>query len=243
MSWTIPDITLNSGNKIPILAFGTAAPFFGTDCSQYISQALRAGIRHFDTAQLYSNQESVGKALHQWEGNRQDVYITAKWGLEGDVENDPKSALEETLRLMETDYVDMFLMHSPITLSSLSMKKAWAMMEQLKDQGKCKDIGVSNFGSLDIKRLSEAWKVVPAMNQIEYSPYNSHDSRSIAAVQICKDHGIAISGFGCLQPLSLKNEPHPLLSVLAEVSERLNLNEGQILLKWAQQSIGGPVVT
>nr|XP_018266362.1 uncharacterized protein I303_00337 [Kwoniella dejecticola CBS 10117]OBR88520.1 hypothetical protein I303_00337 [Kwoniella dejecticola CBS 10117] len=101
------------------------------------------------------------------------------------------------------------------TLSGLTLTEAWAQMEHLRAEGKCKDIGVSNCASLDIRELSKNWNVVPAVNQIELSPHNAHAPRSIACRRI----------------------------FLGELSEKLDLTEGQILFKWAQQTMDGPVVT
>ncbi|WVW81474.1 hypothetical protein I302_103468 [Kwoniella bestiolae CBS 10118] len=236
-------VTLNSGNKVPILAFGTAAPFLGKDCSNAILQALRAGFWHIDTAQLYGNQEYVGKALSLWEGKREEVYITAKWGLDGGEKNDPRKALEETLSKMGVEYIDMFLMHSPITISPLSIAEAWSIMETLQEEGKCIDIGISNFGATDIRELCKTWKVIPAINQIEFSPYNAHDPLSKACVKACEEHGIAVSGFGCLQPLSLSDPPLPLNPILHKLCGEKGSTPGQVLLRWAQQEMSGTVVT
>ncbi|WVQ64584.1 uncharacterized protein L199_002751 [Kwoniella botswanensis] len=236
-------IIVNSGNKIPVLAFGTAAPHLGKDCSKTVLLALRKGIRHIDTAQLYCNEEYVGKALKMWGGDREEVYITAKWGCQGDALNDPRKALEDSLRNLKLDYVDMFLMHSPITIKPYTIAEAWRIMEALQAEGKCVDIGVSNFGHLDILELSKSWKVVPAVNQIEFSPYNAHDPRCKSAIEICQENDIVIFRFGCLQPLSLHDPPLPLNPVIQRIAEENALTVGQVLLKWAMHEMEGPVVT
>ncbi|WWC97289.1 hypothetical protein V866_004168 [Kwoniella sp. B9012] len=137
----------------------------------------------------------------------------------------------------------MFLMHSPITIKPYTIAEAWRLMEALQAEGKCVDIGVSNFGHLDILELSKSWKVVPAINQIEFSPYNAHDPRCRSAIEICQEYDIVISGFGCLQPLSLYDPPLPLNPVIQRIAEENALTVGQVLLKWATQEMKGLVVT
>ncbi|WVF66341.1 hypothetical protein IAT40_001081 [Kwoniella sp. CBS 6097] len=259
----VPRARLNSGALVPALAFGTATRHRQKPCTEYVLVALKAGFRHIDTAELYNNQSSVGDALAQWDGKREDVYITTKWGkLDRSLPNDPRAALQEALKQMKIDYVDLYLIHDSANIHPYTLAEAWGLMEQLQSEGLCKDIGVSNFGARDLDELSESWKVVPAMNQIELSPHCAHDPRTQAIIAKCKQHQITLMPFSALTPIWVKSdkgynpftetpgegpdktmEERPLDPILEKIGKARGMSESQVLLAWSWQVFGGPIAT
>ncbi|OCF44301.1 hypothetical protein I317_01919 [Kwoniella heveanensis CBS 569] len=258
----VPCVKLNSGTLVPALAFGTATRHWQKPCAQHILAALKAGFRHIDTAELYNNQLSVGEALAQWEGGkREDIYITTKWGkLDKTVPNDPRAALLGALKEMNIEYVDLYLIHDPADTQPHTPTEAWAIMEQLRSEGLCKDIGVSNFGAKQLEQLSESWKIVPAVNQIELSPHCAHDPRTQAIISTCKAHNIALMPFSALTPIWVKPdegynpfsetpgvgyevEARPLDLALERIGRNKRMTESQVLLAWSWQMFRGPIAT
>ncbi|OCF44300.1 hypothetical protein I317_01918 [Kwoniella heveanensis CBS 569] len=254
MSLGLPQIQLNSGNSIPALAFGTATVHWGEPCAPHILSGLEAGFRHIDTAESYGNQASVGEALTLWQrqgGKREDVCITTKWGKrDPTAQNDPRQALLDALQEDTQPY---------------SLQAAWSIMENLKQEGLCKDIGLSNFGASDIATLSQSWTFVPAVNQFELSPHCAHDPRTRAIVDICAKHHItpmAYSSLGPLRPPRARfpddpgaprstcpissgfEEGQPLRPLLHRIgSQRGGMTETQVLLAWTWQVFRGCIVT
>jgi diketogulonate reductase-like aldo/keto reductase len=158
----------NSPHKIPQLGFGVYQSPPET-CVKSCLTALKAGYRHIDTAQYYANEEQVGKALKESGLKREEVYLTTKILSPGnDVDSTYKSVLESVEKLSGKDgYVDLFLIHSP-NAGPEKRKLMWLALEKAKEEGKAREIGVSNYGIghiEEIKKIGKVWP--PAVNQIE----------------------------------------------------------------------------
>jgi diketogulonate reductase-like aldo/keto reductase len=158
----------NSSHKIPQLGFGVYQSPPET-CVKSCLAALKAGYRHIDTAQYYANEEQVGQALKESGLKREEVYLTTKILSPGeDVDSTYKSVLESVEKLSGKDgYVDLFLIHSP-NAGPEKRKLMWLALEKAKQEGKAREIGVSNYGIghiEEIKKIGKVWP--PAINQIE----------------------------------------------------------------------------
>lgn len=163
-----PVIELNDGHSIPQLGLGV----WQADDQQVIvavEAALAAGYRSIDTASIYHNEEGVGKALQQSDVPREELFITTKLWNDCHGETAPQRALEESLKKLNLDYVDLYLIHWPLPQQDKYVA-TWKALIKLRDQGLTKSIGVSNFHAEHLQKLLDATGVLPAVNQIELHP-------------------------------------------------------------------------
>ncbi|XP_052187026.1 NADPH-dependent aldo-keto reductase, chloroplastic-like [Diospyros lotus] len=205
-------VLLNSGTTIPIMGFGTFSSMNDRkETKQAVHMALQMGYRHFDTARIYGSEPAVGEALteaiHGQMIDREDTFLTSKlWSSD---HHDPLSALNQTLKKLGMEYVDMYLVHWPVKLkpwatyavpkeddfeSGLGLETTWAAMEKCLDMGLCRSIGVSNFSSNKIQHLLDFASVPPALNQVEMHP----TWRQRKLIEVCGDHNIHVSAYSPL---------------------------------------------
>ena len=157
------NIPLNDGTNVPWLGFGSGTALWQQDAAEQVSNAIKAGFRHIDTAQMYANEESVGAGIVASGVARSQLFISTKLDKlpHGQTVRD---ALKESLRKLQTNYVDLFLVHMPKDHADL--QKTWKEMEALKAEGLAKSIGVSNFQVKHLEVLLDGAKVVPSLNQV-----------------------------------------------------------------------------
>src|SRR5947207_9140517 len=152
---TIPSIELNDGHSIPQLGFGV----FQIDPEQTaeaVAYALKVGYRHIDTAEMYRNERGVAEGIRAAGIDRGDVYITSKLNNGAHEPDDARAAFQRTLSELQTDYVDLFLIHWPLpTLYDGDFVSTWNVLEELKREGRARSIGVSNFETDHLQRLME----------------------------------------------------------------------------------------
>lgn len=179
-----PTVTLNDGNKYPVVGFGMSASYesdkhkltrstgtgsalYQKDAADLVVSALESGFVSLDTAEVYANTQSVGDALKQWGGKREDVYILTKWGKSqpGSDVNEPRKVLEGLLKELGTDYVDLYLIHFP-KVTDRPLADTWKVFEQIKRDGLARSIGVSNFAAEKIEELAKTWEIPAAVNQM-----------------------------------------------------------------------------
>ena len=159
-------ITLNDGNKIPVIGFGVF--MIPNDGGTYkaVKEALEIGYRHIDTATAYFNEEEVGKAIIDSGIPREDIFITSKLWLSHYGYERAKLGIERSLKKLGLNYIDLYLIHQPYG----DVVGAWKAMEEAKLEGKIKSIGVSNMTPKIWKTFVPLFKTVPAVNQIEFNP-------------------------------------------------------------------------
>ena len=158
-------IILNDGHSIPQLGFGVWQIRSGRRCEAAVLAALEAGYRHIDTAAAYDNEESVGAAMRASRIRRESIFVTTK--LFNDDHADPERALDASLRRLNLDYVDLYLIHFPVP----ERRRSWRALEALQAQGKARSIGVSNFTIRHLTELLAGTDTLPAVNQVEFHPY------------------------------------------------------------------------
>ncbi|KAJ7632798.1 NADP-dependent oxidoreductase domain-containing protein [Roridomyces roridus] len=253
MSKTAPLIKLNDGTLCPAIGFGTGTALYGQDCAASVTQAINAGFTHLDGAQVYNNEEHLGAgikaAMAEKSLARDDLYIVTK--LKPKV-NDVEGALVESLRKLEVDYVNLYLIHAPPRpFDRDALRNLWTAMEVVKSKGLARSIGVSNFTVKDLEAIltpdAEAGfepKVVPSVNQIEFHPYVWKEAEPI--VEFCLQKGIKPESYGGLVPLQRVTGGH-VEKVLPAIAERyknsgIHIEPAQILEKWILQK-GAIVVT
>lgn len=208
--------TLNNGVQIPAIGFGTWQVADGEEGYSSCLTALKAGYRHIDTAFAYGNEKSVARALKDSGLARKEVFLTTK--LPADVKSyeGAREHFELSLKNLDTDYIDLYLIHAPWPWSDVGSEcaegniAAWRAMIDIYNEGKLRAIGVSNFHVKDIKAIVEATGFVPAVNQIRYFIGNTQDE----ITDYCKENGILIEAYSPLATGALVE--HSELSALAE---------------------------
>jgi diketogulonate reductase-like aldo/keto reductase len=160
--------TLNDGVQVPWYAFGTGTAFFHQDASKGVEMALNNGVTHLDGAQMYGNESSMGRGIKLAGKPRSEVYVVTKvspWMRPTDTIT---GLLKESLAKLNMDYVDLYLIHTPVQFRKRAggLKSAWKEMEEIQRAGLAKSIGVSNFTVSDLKEILDGHTVVPAVNQV-----------------------------------------------------------------------------
>lgn len=163
----IMSITLNDGTKIPSLGFGTGTALYAKDAEDTVRQAIQTGVVHLDGAQMYNNEESLGAGIVSSGKPRSSLYITTKLNVipAGQTVRD---TLVESLKKLQTEYVDLFLVHFPNNHET-PLPEIWAQFEEIQKEGLAKSIGVSNFRVKDFEEILPTAKVIPAVNQVSAS--------------------------------------------------------------------------
>ncbi|MBI2578357.1 MAG: aldo/keto reductase [Candidatus Aenigmarchaeota archaeon] len=212
----IPSVVLNSGAKMPQLGLGTW-DLRGSECVRAVRDALDAGYRHVDTASLYGNEKEVGLAVKKSGVPRKDLFITSKiWNDEHD---DPEAALEASLKRLGTDYVDLYLIHWPVP----ERNETWRAFEGFLKDKRCRSVGVSNFTVRHLKELLNKRNVVPAVNQIEFSPFLYQKD----ILQFCNESKIRLVASSPLtHGRKLKH------AVIAALAKKYSKTPAQIVLRW-----------
>ncbi|KAG9003291.1 hypothetical protein FRB94_003237 [Tulasnella sp. JGI-2019a] len=228
-------IELNDGRKIPSIAFGTGSALFRRDAVQYVVQAIYTGLSHIDTAQQYENESSTGTALKETGVARNDVWITTKYHSPGGT--GPRSALLESLKKLGVKFVDLYLIHHPSSVSDIP--RTWSEMEDTVKEGLTKSIGVSNFTVEHLELLMKHTRITPAVNQINFSPYQLH--KMLPVLKYCQKHGIFIEAYGSLAPIT-KQSGGPVDVPVKKAAERLKATPAQVLFLWVRQK-GCVIVT
>jgi 2,5-diketo-D-gluconate reductase A len=212
----IPAAKLPGGGSMPLLGFGTWQ-IKGAQCYDAVRKALDVGYRHLDTATVYRNEEEVGRALADSGLPREEVFVTTKVPPSA---RDPRGTLEDSLRRLGTDFVDLWLIHW--TEGGGVHEELWQALLDAQQAGEARDVGVSNYSMDQIDRLVDATGRQPAVNQIEWAPtlYDEEVAR------LHEQRGILLEGYSALKNTDL-DDP-----VLREVAEAHGVTTAQVLLRW-----------
>jgi len=185
-------VTFNNGYKMPQLGLGTFLVESGEVAYNTVKYALEVGYRHIDTAQMYKNEASVGRAIKDSKIPRKDIYITTKQGRTGDIHY-MEAQLNQSLEALQTNYIDLYLIHWPNQDKKIN-QATWAFFEKAYKEGKIKAIGISNFQIHMINDLLETATVVPAVNQVELHPGLSQ----VSLKKYLDEKGIQTESYGPL---------------------------------------------
>ena len=219
----VPSLALNDGHTIPQLGFGTylVEP---DETARVVGEALAAGYRHIDTAQMYQNEHGVGVAARDSGLRREELFVTSKLHNGWHRPDDARRAFEGTLSQLGFDYVDLFLIHWPLpTLFEGDYVSTWTVLEEFRRDGRARSIGVSNFQVEHLERLAEESDTVPAVNQIEVHPYLPNDEvRAYGAA-----HAIVTEAWSPLAQGRALDDP-----VVQAVAARTGRSPSQVLLRW-----------
>jgi len=214
-------VQLNGGVKIPQLGLGVFQTPDGEQTVNAVKWALEARYRHIDTAKIYGNERSVGDGIKASGIARGDIFLTTKlWN--ADIRaGRTREAFEESLRALQTDYVDLYLIHWPAD----GFCEAWSVMEELFKEGKIRAIGVSNFHKSHLERLEKTAKQMPTVNQIESHPYFSNQP----LIDYCFSWDIAVEVWS---PLGGTGGNLLQDKTLVSLAEKYNKTPAQIVLRW-----------
>ncbi|MDQ0362751.1 aldo/keto reductase [Breznakia pachnodae] len=211
---------MNDGKEIPTIALGVWRS--GDDTKNAVLTALEAGYRHIDTASVYKNEEAVGEAIKESGIPREEIFVTTKLWNEDIQSGEVKKALEESLKKLGLDYVDLYLIHWPIE----GYKEAYLEMEKLQSEGLIRSIGVSNFKVHHMKALLEVANVKPAVNQMEFSPLMQDND----ILNYCNDNHIVLEAWSPLGSGSCLSIPE-----IQDLATKYSKSTAQIILRWLYQ--------
>lgn len=217
-------VTLNNGQRMPILGFGVFQITDARECERSVIDAIHSGYRLIDTAASYMNEEAVGKGIRIAGVRREDLFITSKLWVEDASFEGAQKAIDKSLHRLGLDYLDLFLIHQPYS----DEHGAWRAMEKACRSGKVRSIGVSNFEPdrlMDIKVFNE---ITPAVNQIEVNPFNQQ-AESTALNRELSVQTQAWAPFAEGRNNLFQN------AVLTEIGARHDKSVGQIVLRWLIQ--------
>lgn len=217
-------ITLNDGNKIPVVGFGVfLIPADGPTYDAVLT-ALKAGYRHIDTAAAYFNEADVGRAVRDSGIPREEIFITSKLWLQDYGYKAAKKGLETSLEKLGMDYVDLYLLHQPYG----DVAGAWKALEEARAAGKIRSIGVSNMTPKIWKEFVPQFETIPAVNQVECHPFfQQRELRELLAGDDVKIEAYQPLGHGDASLLA-----HPAITRLAE---KYGKNAGQVILRFEVQ--------
>lgn len=214
---------LNNGVKIPIFGLGTYLNNNGRQTIDSILYALEIGYRHIDTAAMYENEKEIGEAVRKSGILREEIFVTTKlWNSDHGYENTIK-AFRRSLKLLGLSYIDLYLIHWPVENVRL---ESWRALEKLYNDGLCKSIGVSNFMERHLEELLNNSSVIPAVDQVEFSPFlylkelQNH----------CESKGVALESYSPLTKGHKLNNPR-----LIEIARSYKKSTSQILIRWCLQ--------
>jgi 2,5-diketo-D-gluconate reductase A len=219
----VPAIELNTGARIPQLGFGVFQ-IPPEETAEAVKTALDIGYRHIDTAEMYGNEKEVGQGVRDAGLDRGDVYLTSKLNNGFHQPDDARRAFDGTLSALETDYVDLFLIHWPLpTLYDGDFVSTWNVLEEFAGDGRARSIGVSNFQVAHLERLAKESSTVPAANQIEAHPYFTND----AVRAYGKEHGIATEAWSPIAQGKVLDDP-----VITRIADVIGKSPAQVVLRW-----------
>lgn len=220
---------LSNGVKIPKIGFGTWQTKSGEEAYNSVKWALEAGYRHIDTAYVYENEESVGKAILDSGIKREEIFLVTKLPSEIKTYEGTIKSFEESLKNLKTDYVDLYLIHAPWPWSNVGIDctlgnvEAWKAMIKLYNDKKIRAIGVSNFHPEHIKPLIDQTGFVPMVNQIRYFVGNRQDKVS----NYCMENGILVEAYSPLATGELLEN-----QLLIDLSKKYNKSIAKICIRY-----------
>src|ERR1700737_4436918 len=224
----IPAIELNDGTHIPQLGFGVFQ-IEPDRTAAAVKAAMEIGYRHIDTAEMYGNEKGVGQGIRDAGVDRADVFITSKLNNGFHKADDARRAFDKTLSAIESDYVDLFLIHWPLpTLYGGDFVSTWNDLEEFARDGRARSIGVSNFQPAHLDRLAKESDTVPAVNQVEVHPYLTNET----VRTYDREHGIATEAWSPIAQGKVLGDP-----VIEHIAGELGKTPAQVVLRWHTSTV------
>jgi 2,5-diketo-D-gluconate reductase A len=226
----VPQISLRDSDTIPQLGFGVFQVPPG-DTEEVVAQALSAGYRHIDTAAAYRNEAEVGQAIHASGLQRGEVFVTTKCFNDDHGYEQARRALDASLKRLEMDYVDLYLIHWPVPAHDKYVE-TWKAFIDARAEGLVRSIGVSNFQPAHLERIIRETSETPAINQIELHPY--FQQRGLRHEH--EELGIVTEAWSPLAQGKALDDP-----AIVEIAQAHSRTPGQVVIRWHLQ-IGNVVI-
>ncbi|MCE7072548.1 aldo/keto reductase [Dyadobacter sp. CY327] len=217
-------VKLNNGVEMPILGFGVFQVPDLAECERSVLDAIDTGYRLIDTAASYQNEEAVGNAIKKSGLAREELFITTKLWIQSNGYQDTKKAFEVSLKKLQLDYLDLYLIHQPFG----DVYGAWRAMQELYKEGKIRAIGVSNFQPDRLIDLIIHNEIVPAVNQIETHPFH----QQIQTQQFLEENNVQIQSWG---PFAEGKNGLFQNELLASIGQKYNKTIAQVVVRWLTQ--------
>ncbi|RYE18946.1 MAG: aldo/keto reductase [Sphingobacteriaceae bacterium] len=217
-------VKLNNGIEMPLLGFGVFQVPDLAECERSVTDAIETGYRLIDTAASYMNEEAVGKAVKNSGVAREELFITTKVWIQSDGYTGTKKAFENSLKKLQLDYLDLYLIHQPFG----DVYGEWRAMEELYKEGKVRAIGVSNFQPDRLIDLIIHNEIVPAVNQVETHPFHQQNE----AQAFMTDNKVQIESWG---PFAEGKNDLFSNELLKSIGEKYHKSIAQVVLRWLTQ--------
>lgn len=215
---------LNNGVEMPILGFGVFQMTDLAECERAVRAAIETGYRLIDTAASYGNEEAVGSAIRTSGVAREEMFVTTKLWIADSGYERTKAAFERSMRRLQLDYLDLYLVHQPYG----DVFGSWRAMEELYREGRIRAIGVSNFHPDRLMDLLVHTEVPPAVNQIETHPFH----QQFETQQFLKEHNVQIESWG---PFAEGRNGIFRNGVLCSLAGKHRKSVAQVILRWLVQ--------
>ncbi len=213
-------IEMNNRYKIPQIGLGVYLTKSGTECFNAVNWALEAGYRHIDTAKYYKNEKDVGSAVRSSGIKREELFITTKLWNEDHGYEAALEAFDKSLKTLNIDYIDLYLIHWPV---QEKRKDSWKALEKIYESGYCKSIGVSNYQINHLNELFGYANIAPAINQVEFNPFNYQKD----LLDFCTKNKIILEAYSPLTRKKRLDDPKIL-----EIAKKHNKTSAQIFIRW-----------
>lgn len=217
-------VQLNNGVEMPILGFGVYQVTDLAECERSVIDAISVGYRLIDTAAAYENEEAVGKAIKKSGIDRKELFITTKLWIQDTGYETTKAAFERSLKRLQLDYLDLYLIHQPFG----DVYASWRAMEDLYRDGRIRAIGVSNFYTDRIVDFVLNNKIPPAVNQVETHPFHQQQE----AQEVMKGNNVQMESWGPFAEGRNNLFQNPLLK---QIGDKYNKSVAQVVLRWLMQ--------
>ncbi|MFC2949639.1 aldo/keto reductase [Virgibacillus sediminis] len=217
-------VKLNNGVEMPAFGLGVYKVEDGEVTISSVRTAIENGYRSIDTAAFYGNERGVGQAIRESSVPREELFITTKVWNDQQGYDETLQAFEESLSKLGLDYLDLYLIHWPVTGM---YKDTWKAMEKLYEEGRVRAIGVCNFHEQHLNDLLPECTVKPAINQVEYHPHLTQEK----LMEYCDREGIQLEAWSPLKRGEIFDEP-----ILQEVAEKHGKTVAQVVLRWDLQN-------
>jgi len=216
----VPDIKLSNGNHVPVLGMGLWQSKDAEVFNKAFKLAIDAGYRHFDSAQVYDNEHLLGAAWKDCGIKREELFIVTKIWLKNFVYSQVGKSFEKSLANLQTDYVDLLLLHFPVTGLR---RKAWQALEEIYESGRAKNIGVSNYTVKHLKEMKKYAKITPQINQVEMHVFLQQPD----LVEYCRKEGIILEAYSPIaHAKDMTNE------TIQSIADKHGKTYAQIMIRW-----------
>lgn len=211
---------LNNGYEMPYFGLGVYKSAPGKETIEAVSYALEISYRLFDTAAVYGNEKEVGIAVRQSGIPRKEIFITTKLWNDDHGYDAALKAFDESLKRLQLDYIDLYLIHWPVPKLR---KDSWKALERIYCEGKALSIGVSNYMIKHLEELKSYAEIIPTINQVEFSPFLYQKE----LLNYCRENKIEIEAYSPLARMKKKNNP-----VVNSIAKKYGKTHAQVLIRW-----------